>query len=192
MSEARELPPLLEFPDRTALREWLARNHATSRGARIALGHKGTTATALTYEDAVEEALAFGWIDTKANRLDAERFTGIFVPRRPKSVWSRSNKERVERLAAAGLMTPAGYAAIEVAKANGSWNALDDVDRLVVPPDLAAALDADPGARANWDAASASQRRMALFSIVSAKRPDTRARRIARVIAAAKAGTRLV
>lgn len=184
--------PLLEVPDRAALRAWFEANHDTSRGVRIALRHKGSVAAAPSYEEAVLEAVAFGWIDTKANRLDAERYTGLFVPRRPTSGWSRSNKERVERLDAEGLMTPAGLAAVARAKENGAWNSLDDVEDLIEPSDLADALDAAPGARANWEAAPASQRKMALFSIASAKRPETRARRIAAFVEAARSGARLV
>jgi uncharacterized protein YdeI (YjbR/CyaY-like superfamily) len=178
---------LLEPQDRAELRAWLEANHATSSGVRLAIGKKGNTVTALTYDEAVEEGLCFGWIDSTARRLDADRYTVLFTPRRRGSVWARSNKERVERLTAAGLMTPAGVAAVESAKADGSWDLLTDVDDLVVPPELAAALVSE-GASARFDALPVSAKRIALYWIASAKRQETRARRIAETAAAAAAG----
>ena len=123
--------------------------------------------------------MCFGWINSKVVKLDAGRTLQWFSPRRPRGTWARTNKERVERLTAAGLMMPAGLAVIEEAKRNGTWTLLDDVDELIVPDDLAAALEAAPPARANWDAFSPSARKAILFWIVQAKRPETRARRIA-------------
>jgi len=184
----RPEPPLLEVRDRAELRAWLEANHATSSGVRLAFSKKGGTATSLTYEQAVEEGLAFGWIDSTAGKLDAERETMRFTRRRPGGTWARSNKARVERLIAEGRMTTAGLAVIEAAKADGSWNALDDVESLVIPPDLAAALAADPKAAAGWEANPPSQRKMALWTIVSAKREETRASRVSRVVRAAAEG----
>ena len=109
--------PLLEPSSRAALRTWLAENHATSLGVELAVGKKGNTVTALTYDDAVEEGLAFGWIDSVAHRLDADRYTVRFTPRRRGSIWAKSNLARVARLTAAGLMTPAGMAVVEAAQA---------------------------------------------------------------------------
>ncbi len=109
--------PLLELHDRAEWRRWLERNHGSCAGVRVAVGKKGSTVTRLTYEDAVLEALAFGWIDSKALSLDAGRWAQTFAPRRRGSNWSRSNKERVERLLAEGLMAPAGLAAVEAARA---------------------------------------------------------------------------
>ena len=131
------------------------------------------------YGSAVEEALCFGWIDSKVVKLDPGRTLQWFSPRRPRGTWARTNKERVERLTAAGLMTPAGLAVIEEAKRTGTWTLLDDVEDLVVPDDLAAAFDGVPPARANWDAFSRSARRAILVWIVQAQRPETRAKRIA-------------
>jgi uncharacterized protein YdeI (YjbR/CyaY-like superfamily) len=177
--------PLLEVHDRAELRAWLAANHATSGPVHLAIGKKGTAVTLLTYQDAIEEALAFGWIDSTAHALDQDRMTIRLARRRSRSTWSRSNKERVERLCAAGLMTAAGSAAVAIAKDNGSWSSLDEVDSGVVPDDLAVALAADPAGSRGWDAASESQRRMWLYDVYSAKRPATRARRVARVVQAA-------
>ena len=174
---AKSPPPLLEPVSRAELRSWLAENHTTSRGVRLAVGKKGNTVTALTYDDAVEEGLAFGWIDSTAGRLDEHRYTVQFTPRRRGSVWAKSNKERVARLAAAGLMTPAGLAAVTAAQADGSWDLLTSVDALIVPPDLADALDT-AGVAEKFATLSASERRQALFWVASAKRPETRVKRI--------------
>lgn len=175
--------PLLEPSSRAALRTWLAENHATSPGVHLAIGKKGNPVTTLTYDDAVEEGLAFGWIDSVTHRLDDHRYTVLFTPRRRGSVWAKSNKERVARLSAAGLMTPAGTAAVQSAQADGSWDQLNDIDDLLVPPDLASAL-AVSGAADRFAALSASQRRIALYQIASAKRPETRAKRIAQTVSA--------
>lgn len=186
MSERAERP-LLEVPDRAALHEWLARNHETSPGVHLAVSRKRGTTTELTYEDAVLEGLSFGWIDSTTHKLDEQRMSILFTRRKPTSTWSRSNKERVERLTREGRMMPAGMAAVEVAKRNGSWTLLDEIDSLAVPPELSEAL-ATAGATAAWEAASASQRKMALYWIASAKRPDTRKRRLEAVVEAARTG----
>jgi len=135
--------------------------------------------TGLTYEEAVQEALCFGWIDSKGAKLEDQRTMLWMSPRKRGSGWARTNKVRIEQLLADGLMAPAGAALIEEAKQDGSWTLLDDVENLVVPDDLAAALDAHPGARERWDGLSRSVRRAALEQIVQAKRPETRARRVA-------------
>ncbi len=156
----------------------------------LILYKKGSGTPGVTYEEAVEEALCFGWIDSVTNRLDGERFMQLFTPRKRKSPWAKSNKERVERLLAAGLMAPAGLAAIEAAKRDGTWTALDGIEDLQVPDDLAAALAANPAAEARFAAYSASTRKQLLWWVVSAKRPETRQRRIARIVAAEAAEKR--
>lgn len=180
--------PLLAPHDRAELRAWLEANHATSEPVRLAIGKKGNRVTGLTYDDAVEEGLCYGWIDGTTHRLDDDRYTVLFARRRPGGTWARSNKARVERLAAAGLMRPEGIAAVEAARADGSWGLLDDVDALVVPDDLAAALASVAGAADGFDGLSASSRKMTLYWIASAKRPETRAKRIAATAAAAAEG----
>jgi uncharacterized protein YdeI (YjbR/CyaY-like superfamily) len=142
------------------------------------------------YEAAVEEALCFGWVDSRGGRVDDERTKLYFAPRNPRSGWVRPNKERVERLIAQGRMAPAGLAAIERAKANGSWILLDSVERLQVPDDLAQALEANPPARANWDAFPPSARKMMLASLVQARRPETRARKIDEIAVSAQRNER--
>ena len=125
------------------------------------------------------------------NTLDDERGLQLMTPRRPRSGWTRLNRERVERMQAAGRMTDAGRRAVEVAQANGWWTIYDAVEDLVEPDDLTAALDATPGARTNWDALPPSERKQRLWSIISAAKPETRARRIATVVADAAANRRL-
>jgi len=159
-------------------RSWLAENHTTSAGIWLVWWKAGTLRPRISYDDAVTEALAFGWVDSLAGTVDEERSRLRFTPRKPTSGWSRPNKVRIERLVAEGRLHLAGQAAIDAAKANGSWSLLDDVEDLVVPDDLAAAFDERPGARESWDAFPRSVRRRALEWIVLAKRPETRARRI--------------
>ena len=165
--------------DRDGWRAWLIANHATSKGVWLVGFRPSTGRASVAYEAAVEEALCVGWIDSKGTRLDDERNLQWYSPRSPRSGWSGSNKVRVARLSQAGLMLPAGLAAVEEAKRRGTWSMLDDVEALVVPPDLAAALDERPPARANWDAFSRSSRRAILGWIVAARRPETRAARVA-------------
>jgi uncharacterized protein YdeI (YjbR/CyaY-like superfamily) len=171
--------PIVEAPDREAWRAWLDENHATGGGAWLVNYRKATGKAGVPYDEAVEEALCFGWIDSKTNPLDDERYLQMFTPRRPGSAWSRSNKERVERLERDGRMTPAGRALVEAAKRDGSWTKLDAIENLEIPPDLAEALAANPEAEENFVAFSASSRRHILGWIASAKRPETRAKRIA-------------
>jgi uncharacterized protein YdeI (YjbR/CyaY-like superfamily) len=180
--------PAIQPASRAEWRAWLAENHATSAGVWLITWKKQAARPTVAYEEAVEEALCFGWIDGMVNRVDDERTKEWFAPRRPKSTWARTNKERVARLEAAGLMTEAGRAAIAIAQANGSWNSLDAIDGLVVPDDLAAALAAGPGAREQFEASSASVRRSALAWVYGAKRPETRAARVEHVAATAGRG----
>ena len=171
-------------------RAWLERHAATARGVWLVTWRKGSERAQLAYDDAVEEALCFGWVDSRPRGLDETRTQLLFTPRQPGSGWSRPNKERVARLLAAGLMTPAGRAVVEAAQADGSWSALDDVENLVEPDDLRAALDADSTARQHWDAFPRSAKRGILEWISTAKRPETRAQRIATTAQLAARGER--
>lgn len=164
---------------RAAWRAWLAKNHARSRGTWVVYFKKGAKKAGPTYDDLVEEALCFAWIDSTARGVDEERTMLRFGPRKPGSGWARSNRARIERLAAAGLLAPAGLAAIEAAKEDGSWTKLDALDSLEVPDDLAAALAGKARARAHWDGFPPGARRLILTWIAQAKRPETRARRVA-------------
>ena len=164
---------------RAEWRAWLAGHHDRRDEVWLVLWRQRSGRTGLTYEEAVQEALCFGWIDGKSAGVDDERTMLRFSPRKRGSGWARSNKQRVERLLAAGLMAEPGLALIEEAKRDGSWTRLDAVEDLVVPDDLAAALAGHPGARENWDGFPRSARRAALLGIVEAKRPETRAKRVA-------------
>ncbi len=176
--------------DRAAWRAWLARNHDTARGAWVVTWRKASGREGPGYEDLVEEALCFGWIDSKGGTVDEHRTRLLVTPRKPGSGWSRPNKQRIERLEAAGLIAAPGWAAIEAAKADGSWTRLDAVEDLVVPDDLAAAFDGRPGSRAAWDGFPRSARRAMLEWIVSARRPATRSARVEETARRAAAGER--
>lgn len=144
----------------------------------------------LTYEQSVEVALCHGWIDSTSRRLDDDRGMLWFAPRRPRSGWSRPNKERLARLEAAGELRARGTRVVAAAQADGSWTLLDDVEALRVPDDLAAALSERPGAREHWDALPRPVRRAALVQLVEARRPQTRARRVLEVAEVTARGDR--
>jgi uncharacterized protein YdeI (YjbR/CyaY-like superfamily) len=159
-------------------RAWLEANHTRPEGVWLITYKKETGRPRIEYGDAVEEALCFGWVDSKPNKLDAERSLLWFAPRKGGTGWSRPNKERVERMRAAGKMAPAGQAKVDAAVADGTWTLLDDVEDLVVPADLAQALAALPAARAYWDGFPRSTRRGILEWILQAKTASTRAKRV--------------
>jgi uncharacterized protein YdeI (YjbR/CyaY-like superfamily) len=173
-------------PDRQAWRDWLAQHHATADGVWFVFYKKHTGQPTLTYDEAVEEALCYGWIDSLPKSLDGERHALKFSPRKPRSVWSKLNKQRVEKLVAEGRMTPVGWAKIEAAKQDGSWNELDAVEAMRVPDDLATALAADETAQRNFAAYSPSVKKPILYWIQSAKRPETRQARIEKAVEAAR------
>jgi uncharacterized protein YdeI (YjbR/CyaY-like superfamily) len=177
--------PLVEVDDRASWRAWLEANHGTSSGAWLVTRRPRSGRPGLDYEAAVEEALCFGWVDGTAGRVDDERGKLYFAPRKPRSGWAATNKARVERLIEQGRMAPAGLAAIERAQANGSWELLDSVERLEVPADLAAALEAVAPAAGNFAAWPPSVRKQALTSLVLARRPETRSDRIRKIADAA-------
>jgi len=180
--------PRIQPITRAEWRAWLAVNHRSASGVWLVSWKRRTGKPTVAYEDAVEEALCFGWIDGVVGRLDEGRSMQWFAPRRPKSTWARSNKERVARLEAAGLMTDSGRAAVELARINGSWESLDVIDALVVPDDLATALAERPGARDLFDASSVSVRRSALAWVYQAKRPETRAAHVEQIAGIAGRG----
>jgi uncharacterized protein YdeI (YjbR/CyaY-like superfamily) len=170
---------------RAELRQWLEENHSRTEGVWLISYKRAAGKPAIEYDEIVEEALCFGWIDSKGNKLDDERSMLWIAPRRPGSNWARSNKERVEKLTAAGLMAPAGLAKVEAAKKDGTWTALDQVEAQVIPPDLASALAANPAAEQYFFAFPRSVKRAILEWIASAKRPETRAKRIAETVESA-------
>jgi uncharacterized protein YdeI (YjbR/CyaY-like superfamily) len=178
-----EAPELL-VPDAVAWRDWLASNHATSTGVRLVLAKKGVTdPTRLTYDDALPEALCFGWIDGQLTRRDDATYRIRLTPRRARSAWSRRNVEAAERLISQGLMQPAGLAEIERAKADGRWaRAYDGSATIDVPDDLRNALAASPRAQAMWDVLTRTNRYAVLYRVQDAKRDETRARRISQFV----------
>ncbi len=178
-----------EVTSREDLHAWLEQNHATSPGCWLVTWKKGR-GSYLPYAEVVRELLCFGWIDSRGQRVDDDRTSLLITPRRAGSGWSKVNKEHLEVLHASGRMQPAGLAAVERAKADGSWTRLDAVETLVEPDDLRAALDAVPPARAAWDAFPRSARRALLEWISSAKREATRSQRVARTVSEAAAGRR--
>ncbi len=170
--------PRVPVTDRAAWRAWLREHHASARGVWLVNGRKGSSKPHLPYDEVVEEALCFGWVDSQPRKLDDESSMLLVTPRKRGSRWSRLNKQRIERLESAGLMTAAGADAVARAKADGTWEALDRVEELHEDADLRAALDATPDARRHWDAFPPSTRRGILEWILAAKRPETRAKRI--------------
>ena len=171
-------PNSVQLKSRADWRKWLKKNHTQTEGVWVVIFKKASGKPHVSYEEIVEEALCFGWIDSKGNKLDDERTMLWCAPRQAKSNWSRPNKIRVERLLAAGLIEPAGLAKIEAAKKNGTWTALDQVEALEIPPDLRKALDANKDANKNFDAFPRSAKRAILEWILNAKKPETRAKRV--------------
>jgi uncharacterized protein YdeI (YjbR/CyaY-like superfamily) len=179
----------VEVTERSQWRRWLSRNHERAEGIWLVTYKKHCGDRYLPYDAVVEEALCFGWIDSLPRRLDADRTMLLLTPRRPGSPWSRLNKQRVAALEDAGRIAPSGRTKIEAAREDGSWTVLDEVEDLVVPDDLASALDGETGARSGYEALSPSVKKGILWWIKSAKRPTTRADRIARTVRAARAHT---
>lgn len=178
MSAGNDLPRI-EITSRAQLRAWFEAHHATSGSIWLVTWKKQNPDRHVPYDVIVEEALSFGWVDSLPRKLDAERAMLLLSPRKPGSAWSAANKARVERLTAAGSMASAGLAAVESARADGSWAFLDDVERLEVPADLAKAFATYPEAAEHFAAFPRSVRRGILEWIKQAKRPETRAKRIA-------------
>jgi len=170
--------PTLQPKTRAGWRRWLSANHASSAGITLVIAKKGSGIAGISYEEAVEEALSFGWIDSRTNSLDETRFRLQMTPRKPGSVWSNPNKRRVEKLIEDGRMAPAGLAKIEAAKRDGSWTRLEAIDRLEIPPDLRRAFSANPQARRNFEAFNDSSKKVILYWITNAKRAETRKKRI--------------
>ncbi len=163
---------------RQAWRDWLAQNHEVQRSVWLIIYKKSSGKSTVYYPEAVDEAMCFGWVDSKINKRDAESYFQYFSKRSPKSNWSRVNKNKVTRLTEAGLMTKAGLAMVTLAKQTGTWTALDDVENLVIPPDLQTALAQYDKATTYFNAFPRSAKRGILEWIFNAKRPATRAKRI--------------
>ncbi len=173
------------FPDRASWRTWLTKNHEARDSIWLVFHKKDSPTTSIDYESAVLEALCFGWIDSKVQRIDDYTYRQYFSRRKPAGTWNGLNKKRVAQLRRAGLMTEAGESAIAVAKENGAWEFLDEIEAMVIPDDLAEAFARADGARENFDTFSNTKKQGVLFWIKQAKRPETRAGRISKTVAAA-------
>jgi uncharacterized protein YdeI (YjbR/CyaY-like superfamily) len=167
------------YPEnRQQWRQWLQENHDVKHSVWLLYFKKSSNKPSLSWSDAVDEALCFGWIDSKRQAIDEEKFRQYFCRRKPKSTWSKINKDKIERLTEAGLMAQAGFDSIETAKLNGSWSILDEVENLNIPEDLEKAFETRPGSKSFLLSLSRSDRRVILQWLVLAKREQTRQKRI--------------
>jgi len=176
--------PIVLFADRTEFNAWLSAHHASQPGVWLRIAKLASPLRSVTYAEALDVALCFGWIDGQKKSHDADSFLQKFTPRQKRSPWSKRNREHVARLVAAGEMHPAGLAAVEAAKADGRWDrAYDSSGTATVPADFQAALDDRPEAKAFFEALKGANRYAILYRIQTAVRPETRARRIAEFVA---------
>jgi uncharacterized protein YdeI (YjbR/CyaY-like superfamily) len=171
-------------------RRWLSKNHENEKSVWLIHFHKGSGGGGISRQEALEEALCFGWIDSVANKRDEQSFYQFYSQRRPKSVWSKVNKKLISHLIKNKLMHPSGLKTIALAKKTGTWNALDEIDKLRIPDDLSVALKANPVAARHFKAFPPSSKKIILFWITSAKRVETRAQRIAQTVAKAEQNIR--
>jgi uncharacterized protein YdeI (YjbR/CyaY-like superfamily) len=180
--------PTIPFPSSTEWEEWLEHNHA-SAGVWIKMAKKDSGIESVRYPEVLESALCFGWIDARREALDERYFLQRFTPRRSRSKWSRINRETAERLIAEGRMRPAGLAEVERAKADGRWEAAyESTKNITVPDDLQRELDARPQAKAFFAELNSQNRYAILYRLQDAKKPKTRARRLAKFVAMLEAG----
>jgi len=181
------------FKTAAAWRDWLARNGGRESEIWLAYYKKASGKASVTYSQALDEALCYGWIDSTVNRLDDERYMQHWTPRKPNSVWSAANKDRIAKLTAEGRMAPPGLAAIERAKANGSWEKIDDVERISrgggPPADVLADIAARPGLGKKFEALPNYRKKMLSYWVASAKRPETRQNRLDQLEGLIDAGT---
>ena len=166
----------------SAWRKWLEKNHLSQQSVWVVFYSKASAKKSISWSEAVDEALCFGWIDSKKIKVDEETSHQFFSKRKPNSTWSKINKQKIERLTEQGLMAEAGLASIQLAKQNGSWTILDEVEELIVPKDLEAAFKKEPKAKAFFDGLSKSARKMILQWVVLAKTTETRQKRINEII----------
>lgn len=180
----------VDAPSRADWRQWLADHHATETSVWLKIYKRNSGTPSVTYDEAVDEALCFGWIDSSNKKGDGQYYLQFFSRRNPKSNWSRVNKEKVARLTAAGLMTGAGQALIDLAQQTGTWTALNDVEDGIAPPDLLESLATNPVAKAHFEKFPRSVKRGILEWLLNAKTPATRARRIAEIVTLAERNER--
>jgi len=168
--------------DRAIWRKWLEKNHKKAPNVWLILHNKSSKTKSVNYVEAVEEALCFGWIDSLKKKRDSESSFQMFSKRKPKSNWSKLNKTRVKELIKLNKMTPAGLEAIAIAKKNGMWTALNDVDKMIIPDDLQKEFSKNKKASENFTAFSPSAKKIILYWIQSAKKPETREKRISETV----------
>jgi uncharacterized protein YdeI (YjbR/CyaY-like superfamily) len=184
--------PIKLFKGPTAWADWLAKNHTKSPGVWLRLAKKDSGLSSVTYAEAVEAALCYGWIDGQARRADEKSYLQRFTPRGPRSIWSLINRDKALALIKSGQMQPAGLAAIERAKANGQWEAAyAGAKTMPMPDDLQAALDASPRAKAFFATLNSTNRYAIQLRLHTAKKPETRARRLAQFVAMLEKGEKL-
>ncbi|MBC8152148.1 MAG: YdeI/OmpD-associated family protein [Bacteroidetes bacterium] len=175
---------------RAAWRQWLAGNHATEKSVWLKIYKKTSVTPSVYYDEAVDEALCFGWVDSSIKKGDDQHYLQFFAKRNPKSNWSRVNKDKVARLIEGGLMTDAGLTMVELAKKTGTWTALDEVENLINPPDLQTQLDGNPVARGYFEEFPRSVKRGILEWLLNAKTPATRSKRINDIVTLAERNER--
>jgi len=168
--------------NRQEWRQWLHENHQSKQSVWLVYYKKKTNIPSVTWSEVVDEALCFGWIDSTARPLDEEKYMQFITRRKPKSVWSKINKDKVQRLIEEDQMMPAGYASIDIAQKNGYWSILDEVEALIIPPDLEMAFAAQPGSKEAFLSLSKSAQKALLYPLVLAKQPATRQKRIGEVV----------
>jgi len=190
MSTKKEVLQELSFKNRRELRHWLQKNHAQSESVWLIIHKKNSTGKSITIPEAVEEGLCFGWIDSKANKIDNEKYKLLFCPRKPKSVWSKVNKARIERLIADGLMAAPGMAKIEAAKKSGSWTSIDAIEEYVMPAELKKAFTKNKTALKHFEAFPPSAKKAIYQWIISAKRAETLQKRVLETVSQAQKNMR--
>lgn len=188
---ADELPIHL-FAEAIDLEAWLEQNHAEADGVWLKIAKKGVEETSVTYGEALELALCFGWIDSQKRGFDERHFLQRFTPRRPRGRWSRINREKAEALIEEGRMRPAGLAEVEAAKADGRWDAAyEGQGSAKVPPDLQRELDANPAAASFFAELDSANRYAIVYRLGEAKRPETRERRLRKFVAMLERGEKI-
>lgn len=192
METGKDGKPVLAFASSEDWEAWLEREHAASDGVWIKFAKKGSGVASVAYPEAVEVALCYGWIDSQMQSLDERFYVQKFTPRRARSKWSRINRDKIEELTKAGRMKPAGLAEVELAKADGRWEAAYASPSTVeVPPDLQRALDASPQAAEFWAGLNKANRYAIVYQLEDAKKPETRERRLAKFMAMLERGEKL-
>jgi uncharacterized protein YdeI (YjbR/CyaY-like superfamily) len=169
-------------PNRQAWRDWLQQHHRTEQAVWLLAYKKSSAIPSVSWSELVDEALCFGWIDSTRKTVDHQSFIQFFTRRKPRSSWSKVNKNKIEQLIGAGLMTPAGLESVKTAQENGSWSILDEAEDLIIPDDLEQALSERPGALEAFLGLSKSAKKLHLHQLALAKRPETRQKRIRDIV----------